>query len=92
MYSDVFNTRKGRHEWPQNTICEMHRTIYDLLVLGRHDEILPHLEKAYLMGIKMTKKLVDYKMDCPECEPTPSENKRLRNLRNDLQDEISRCV
>ena len=43
------------------------------------------------MGIKMTRKLVDYKMSLPEWEKHESkeEVERLRKLRKDLEDALN---
>ena len=55
--------------YPQLTICEQHRRIYDLLIIElaatRPDVIekmVPLLEQAFLMGVKLNKKLVEHKL------------------------------
>jgi hypothetical protein len=86
MPSKVFDTRKGRHIWPLRTICEVHRELYDLLALEKYDQILPLLEEAYELGIKMTKKLVEYKLSLPEWKDNNNkEAQRLRKLRIELE-------
>jgi hypothetical protein len=62
-------TRKGRAACFKRTICEVHREIYDHLVIElattRPDvieKIVPLLEEAFLMGVKLNKKLVEYKL------------------------------
>lgn len=91
----VFETRKGRHVWNEQTICELHRMIYDILVANGDVELLhkttPLLEKAYQCGIKMTKKLVEYKLSLPEWDAHENieEVKRLRQLRIELENAIS---
>jgi hypothetical protein len=70
MFSQMLDqTSKGKTVYPKLTICEKHRMIYDLLVLKlaktRPDvirEIVPHLEQAFLMGVKLNKKLVEHKL------------------------------
>jgi hypothetical protein len=60
--------------------------MYDCFVLGRMDLMLPLLEEAYDMGIKMTKKLVEYKLGLPEWQKNDDpEVKRLRQLRIELE-------
>lgn len=89
MASKVFDTRKGSHVWPQRTICEVHRQLYDCLVLGRMDLMLPLLEEAYILGIKMTKKLTEYKLGLPEWKDNDSsEVVRLRQLRVQLAETL----
>lgn len=99
MLSKIFDTGKGRHIWPERTICEVHREIYDLLVAGLWTtnqqllyKIIPLLEEAYIDGIKMTKKLVDNKCSFPDWEKNlPSEEViRLRKLRIHLTEELNR--
>jgi hypothetical protein len=91
----VFETKKGRHLWHEQTICELHRQIYDHLVANGDIELLcavvPLLEKAYICGIKMTKKLVEYKLSLPEWDKHENieEVRKLRQLRTELQDAIS---
>lgn len=58
----------------QRTICEEHRAIADLIVVHLADqpevlkEILPHVNAAYVMGIKLVKALVDRKLALPDWE------------------------
>ena len=96
MLSKIFNTKKGRHIWPERTICEVHRELYDFWVLGRYEEMLPKLEEVYLMGIKLVKKLVEYKCSLPQWANNNSkESRELRKLRTQLTkelDEISNSV
>lgn len=96
MYSKIFDNRKGKHIWPQRTICEVHREIYDLLVVGKHDAILEKLEEAYVMGIKLCRKLTEYKCELPEWKNNDSQESRdLRELRIQLTkdvDEISNHI
>ena len=88
----VFDTQKGKHIWSEMTICEIHRCLYDILVANGDVELLekttPLLEKAYQCGIKMTKKLVDYKLSLPDWDKHENieEVKRLRELRIKLNE------
>jgi len=89
MFSRVFENKKGHRVWENETICELHRQIYDLLVIGEYDKIVPVLEKAYKCGIKMTQKLVDYKCSLPDWEEhiSKEEVRRIRKLRIELNAE-----
>ena len=60
---------KGRDVGPKRTICEVHREIYDILVIElattRPDvieKIVPLLEEAFIMGVKLNKALVEHKL------------------------------
>jgi len=97
MYSEVFDSRKGKHIWPTRSICEVHREIYDLLCIGFDtrdwelvERIVPLLEEAYLDGVKMTKKLVENKCAMPDWDVNlpDAEKQRLRQLRIHLTDEL----
>lgn len=65
----------------------------DLLVVELQDnpellnKIKPLVDEACQMGIKLVKKLVDYKVSLPEWEKTenPEEVKRIRELRQQCQ-------
>jgi len=98
MYSKIFNTRKGKRVWENETICELHRQIYDNLFVNLCvanpsllDKITPILERAYICGIKMTQKLLDNKCALPEWEKhvSPEEVKRLRQLRIELSEKLN---
>lgn len=93
MRSTIFDKSKGRHVWPKRTICEVHREIYDYLVLGQYENILPCLEEAYVMGIKLCKKLTEHKCGLPEWKDNNSkeanELRQLRILMTEKLDEVS---
>lgn len=59
----IFNQKEN---WGKAHICEFHRRIYDELILSGNNElaekIIPLLEEAYLLGIRMQNKLVEYKL------------------------------
>lgn len=65
ILSEIFESEKGRMVYDRRTICEVHRDIFDRLVAGlaEHDptllrEVVPLIEEAYLMGVKMNAKLI----------------------------------
>jgi len=70
IISKLFNSIKGKRGLQKNrTICELHRELYDLCVLGlcKKDPELMYkmvkiLEDALIMGVKMNNKLVKYKL------------------------------
>ncbi len=95
--SKILDSTKGTGVATKRTICEVHRNIYDIIVL----EILESnpklaknlsdlLEEAFVMGIKMAKKLKKYKynigedLDFNEKEPA----RLLRERRVELLDKM----
>ena len=69
-FSKIFSSQKGAKSPHKNrTICELHRELYDLCVIGLHDkdpelmmQMIKILEDAFIMGVKMNKKLCKYKL------------------------------
>ncbi len=98
--SDIFQGQKSRHIYEKLTICEMHRQLYDLIMISdceNKDKMIELIEKAYLMGVKLIDKLAEYnlkyKFFSPSDEPTDIEEaKRVRKLRVDLGKEKDRAV
>ena len=67
MESVIFDSEKGRQVCTRLTICEIHRRIYDQVViaLSGHEllvQITKDLETAFTMGVKMNQKLVDHRI------------------------------
>jgi len=88
--SEIFDSPKGRHIWPQRTICEVHRQLYDVCVTQLSDEqqgqFVPLLEEAYLMGITLVRELIDRKLALPEWEKNNvAEARRLRQARIEME-------
>ena len=88
---EILETHKGRRIDAERTICEVHRTIADLLVCNLKDrpellrEILPHLNDAYKMGIRLVLALIEKKIALPAWDRTDIERARqLRTERNRL--------
>jgi len=94
MFSRLMDaTSKGRHTYPLRTICEVHRELWDRLVIElaqiRPDvirTIVPLIEEAYVMGVKLNKALVEQKLsqdftadpnDVPKCKALRKERIRL---------------
>lgn len=92
---------KGRHVYDKFTICEMHRQMYDIVMLTEDFEnkerLIELLEKAFLMGIKLVDKLAEYKLQYRFLSPSEKmtdtkEAERIRQLRINLQKEKDRAV
>ncbi len=71
---EILEQDKAKRVDGDRTICEEHRVLRDLVVIHLSDRpealrvILPHLNAAYLMGIKLVKALIDRKLALPEWE------------------------
>jgi len=71
---DILDSHKGRRIDGEKTICEVHRTMADLLIIRLQDqpaildEIMPHLNEAYKMGIKLVLTLIERKIKLPDWE------------------------
>jgi hypothetical protein len=71
---EILDDKKGWRVDGDRTICEKHRMIRDLLLIHMADrpvelqEILWHLNGAYLDGIKLVKALIERKLALPEWE------------------------
>jgi len=92
---------KGSHVYDKFTICEMHRQMYDIVMLAgefeNKERLVELLEKAFLMGIKLVDKLAEYKLQYKFLSPSEKmtdaeEAVRLRQLRVNLQKEKDRAV
>lgn len=93
---EILQTRKGRRVDPQDTICEVHRRIADLLVYRLSDrpdilkEIMPDLNKAFLMGKRLVLALVEKKISLPDWEANDIEKAvKFRALRNQIVKELN---
>ena len=85
MFSKLVDeTKKGKTVYEGRTICEVHREMYDLLVIElattRPDvirKIVPLLEQSFIMGVKMNKALAQHKLSQDYTEkPTDMEKSR----------------
>lgn len=70
MFSKLMDSKKGRLVVRKHTICEVHRKIYDILVIElattRPDvlkRIVPLLEEAFILGTRMNKKMAENKLN-----------------------------
>lgn len=94
MYiSEIFESEKGqRRSTKRVTICEVIRQIYDKLILRLVDEdeefleeVIPLLEEAYIMGMKMARRMIEQKIyDIDEIEPREM-TKEFRETRKKLR-------
>lgn len=68
IFSKIFNTHKGRMSQTNETICEVHQQIYDILVLELQDrpellkKLIPLIEVAFSQGISIVHRLIRYKL------------------------------
>ena len=65
MKSDIFDSYKGKIYYHKRTICEVHRQIYDVIVLELGEnkvacKLVKLLEEAFVLGVKMNDKLIEY--------------------------------
>jgi hypothetical protein len=93
---EILDTNKGRRVDIENTICEEHRKIADLLICRLKDkpdllkEIMPHLNEAFKMGIKLVLALIEKKINLPEFEVNNVfQTMKLRKERDRLVKEIN---
>ena len=68
-FSKIFEGKGSKPPHHNRTICELHRELYDLCVIGLHEkdpdlmmQMIKVLEDAFIMGVKMNKKLCKYKL------------------------------
>lgn len=69
MESKIFESTKGEQNCRRITICEIHRRIYDQIIIALHDHpdilkpIIKDLETAFLMGVRMNMKLLERRIE-----------------------------
>jgi len=86
---------KRHHVSAKRTICEVHRQIYDLLILDpTNPKIIELLDEAYRLGMSLVKQLVKYKCSLPDWEENLDEEelRRIRKLRIDLETKIGESL
>jgi hypothetical protein len=93
---EILNSHKGKRVDGDRTICEVHRTLADILILRLKDqpavldEIMPLLNDAYKMGIKLVLALIERKIALPEWEKNNvALAMKLRKERNRLVKELN---
>jgi len=69
MFSEIFSKSKGKTIHSNRTICELHRELFDISVVHLHEkdidllkEIVDLLEKSFVAGVKMNRRLIRYKL------------------------------
>ena len=71
---EILNDRKGQRVDGDKTICEVHRQLADMIMIrlkdqpAALDEIMPVLNDAYKMGIRLVLSLIEKKIELPEWE------------------------
>jgi hypothetical protein len=69
MESKIFESTKGQQNCQRVTICEIHRRIFDQIVIALNDQpdildpIVKDLETAFLMGVRMNMKLLERRIE-----------------------------
>ncbi len=62
LSKDIFKSAKGKRVTGVRTICEIHREIYDAIVLDELDRAIALLEEAFFMGTRMAKRMIEKKI------------------------------
>lgn len=83
---------KGTKIDNRRTICEVHRELYDRLVLALADrpqlleQLVPLLEEAFNMGISMNNKLIEHALSTDDLFPVAPEGTlgKFRHTRQEL--------
>ena len=99
---EILDSKKGQRVDGERTICEVHRIIADILILrlkdrpGILDEIMPYVNEAFKMGIRLVLALIEKKIALPEWEKNNVASAvKLRAQRNKLVrqlNEIGCCL
>ena len=69
MISKIFESTKGQAVASTRTICEIHREIFDKLIIyfsdrpGGLKKVIPLLDEAFIVGVKMNKRMVEAKLN-----------------------------
>ena len=88
----MFDNTKGQRVQKKRTICEVHKEIYDLAVVNLQDrpeilkEVISKCEEAYLMGIKMNRKMVERGCATMIWKKNPKKLLDMRMLRRELEE------
>ena len=85
--SSIFDSPKGESVYHKRTICEVHREIYDLLILNFKNQeitssIIKLLEEAFILGLKMNSKLIEYKCGNDEWSEDNKNKEEIQIQRN----------
>ena len=94
MKSVVFDGPDGKLVRSKRTICEVHREIYDTLIIGNLDAAIKLLEEAFDMGRRMADRMIEqkiYDIDAIAAEDTlgPQLRKNIRRYRLELQGQMT---
>jgi len=86
----LLDSNKGQRISKRRTICEAIRELYDIFVVKHHDDTefmdnaAPRLEEIFMMGVKMNKKLIEYKMDTDTLfELNTKDKKQIQKIREE---------
>lgn len=91
----MIDSEKGTAISPKMTICEVHRQIWDKVVLALADnpnaikDIKPLMNQAMVLGMRLVQILIEHKLDLPDWERNnPEEASKLRLERIRITEEI----
>ena len=92
--SVVFDGKDGMVVRSKRTICEIHREIYDCLILNNIDVAVKLLEEAFHMGRRMADRMIEqkiYDINAIAAKETtsPATRKHIRKLRLQLQNQMT---
>ena len=93
--SKLLQSSKGKQYYKKRTICEEVRDLCDFCVIKFHkdpkllNEIITHLEEIFIMGMKMNKKLIKYKLNT---DTLFESNKKDRNEVLKIREERTRLI
>lgn len=62
MKSELFQSARGKRVVGSRTICEIHREVYDAIVLDELDRAVVLLEEAFETGRRMAKRMMEQKI------------------------------
>ena len=98
--SRIFESHKGEQNCERLTICEIHRRIFDKVIIALKDDpksmmpIVRDLETAFLLGIKMNVRLCERRLDSIDelyqIAPDRRQSVELRAERKRLTDMITK--
>ena len=78
----IFKTAEGKKVVGVRTICEIHREIYDAIVLDELNRAVSLLEEAFYVGTRMAKRMMEQKIyDLDELAVDGADKKTRREIR-----------
>ena len=90
MISEIFESEKGKAVGCTRTICEIHREIFDQLILLFNDRpkglkrVVKLLDEAFIVGVKINEKLAEHKLEQPFAPNDWKSRDAIREKRKEL--------